>query len=367
MIVTLLIFSTAYFIFILFLILGWRRGDALQIEKEMGTALVSVIVPFRNEAPNLPHLFSCLQKQSYPAVKFEVVFVNDHSTDDSEFVFKNIPLQFSLLHLPSGVHGKKNALQYGISQAKGELLVFTDADCTMESEWLSNMASAFENEKVKLVLGPVDYSTNTSIFSKFETLDFLSLVASGGALCNLGFPVYGNAANMAVRKNIFDEISEPFNNKRSSGDDVFLVHAVHEKYKFGVLFLQLRNALVSTQPVGTFREFLSQRLRWASKSGSYRNVSSILISFLVLSFNVTLFAFFLIACFNVKYSFVLGIGLLVKTIADIVFFSVTLPFFNKFHLVRYVVPFQFFYFAYIVIIGFASFFISPTWKGRKVS
>ena len=149
-----------YLLLLFFPIVAWQQMPFTSAEKYKGK--VSVIIPFRNEEANLKRLVEALKVQTYPW--FEVLFVNDHSTDDSlnvlrRLVEKDIPFSFSIISL-EGTQGKKAAIAAGIAQATGEIIVTTDADCWFDRNWLLAMTSGFNNSQTQMVTGPVVSSFN---------------------------------------------------------------------------------------------------------------------------------------------------------------------------------------------------------------
>src|SRR5690606_8705269 len=98
------------------------------------TIKISIVVAVRNEEKNIASLLESLIKQDYPKHQYEVILVDDHSTDGTIELLKNLsspPLNLIILQLPVGVTSKKSAISSGINTASGELIVTTDADCTM--------------------------------------------------------------------------------------------------------------------------------------------------------------------------------------------------------------------------------------------
>ena len=118
-----------YAILISFYRAGWNGLDLFQAKGQDPDQKLSVVIAARNEEENIGNLLSSIAIQTYPQHLFEVVVVDDHSTDNtiaiaSRFSFvKIIKLQFDNIN-----SYKKKAIETGIAAASGDLIVITDAD-----------------------------------------------------------------------------------------------------------------------------------------------------------------------------------------------------------------------------------------------
>ena len=146
-----------YLILILYFIAGNQRLEEVS-SKNSTNISVSVIIPFRNEENNIENLVSSLTRQSYSNGILEFIFIDDHSEDSSNDLIRQKINQFDapikLLSLKE-TFGKKAAIQKGVEEAIGDMILTTDADCTMNKNWVTTMANAFEQNEGGLVLGRV--------------------------------------------------------------------------------------------------------------------------------------------------------------------------------------------------------------------
>lgn len=260
-------------------------------------AKVSVIVAVRNEALNIEALLKSLLAQNYPSHLFEIIIVDDHSTDSTsrlveEFIAqKREPRNLKLINLGgTDGSGKKAAIDHGIKSSEGKFIVITDADCTAGIQWVSTIASYFSMHKPKMILGPVRMTDTGSFFGKLQSIEFMSLISSAAGSCNAGFPILANGANIAFTRHAYESCGGFSGNMQfPSGDDMFLMMSI--KRKFGekaIQFLRSEKAIVNTPATPGFKAFIQQRLRWVSKSRGYTDPFLISSSVIVLLVNVWL-------------------------------------------------------------------------------
>ena len=227
--------------------------------------------------------------------KFEVIYVDDFSEDNSlELLKKNIKKNnIRVLSVPDdfskNAH-KKRAVRFGIENAKGMIIVTTDADCVHDEEWLKSLVLSFDSV-TGFVSGPVEFETDNGLFSEFQKLEFAGLVLCGAGLIGSGHPTICNAANIAYRKKVFDEVGG-FKDQMnlSSGDDELLMQKIAKDSDFKVKFCIDKKSIVRTFPNKTIGDFYQQRKRWASKGLFYSDKSLVLKLIFIYTFYVGLAA-----------------------------------------------------------------------------
>lgn len=260
------IFFIVYFLILVVFLAGWKR--AVQPAPEAHTpkgrpGLISVVIPVRNEAHTILHLLEDLSRQGYR--RFEVVAVDDHSTDETLWVLEHFPME-NLRVVRNAGEGKKSAIATGVKHSRGRIIVTTDADCSVPPSWLQSFDNAFRHPTLMMAFGGVRMSGPERFFDALQTLEFSSLVGTSAATAALGAPTMCNGANLAFRKKVFNEVGGYTGNAHiASGDDEFLMRKVHERHRDGVRFINTPEALVTTTTQPNVRSFFHQRLRWASK------------------------------------------------------------------------------------------------------
>ena len=176
-----------------------------------------------------------------------------------------------------------------------------------------------------------------------------------------------NGANLAYEKKAFDEAGGFEGIDRiASGDDMLLMHKIQKIYPAQIMYLKSANAVVQTQPAGTLKDFMNQRIRWASKADKYtdRKITAVLL--LVYTFNAWIF-FMALCSFFYLYAFYLFLLLFtVKTIVELFFLFPVARFFRMQKLLWWFLPAQPFHIIYTLIAGWLGKFGTYKWKGRRV-
>ena len=346
---------------------GWKKIEPFNLEVGSKNLTVSIVVAVRNEEENINSLVKNLKSQDYNASLFDIIIIDDHSIDNTLEILKNEKIECSNLKISSlekGVIGKKQAILKGVKLSSSDIILTTDADCKFSNSWISNMVNKFSNIDVNLISGPVAYHLEDTIFAKMQSLEFLSLVGSGAACVGLNKPIFCNAANMAYRRNVFLEVNDYKNNNVFSGDDVFLLHKIKNKYNGSTLFLKSFESIVYTSPLSNVKDFINQRIRWASKSNSYKDFDSIIVAILVFLVNFSLVMLLLLSPFSFFYFKYFILFFLLKLFCDYIFLKPILGFLKKNDLIKLIFPLQIIYPFYITLIAVLSNLFSFNWKGR---
>ncbi|MEI7594664.1 MAG: glycosyltransferase [Bacteroidota bacterium] len=361
-----------YLALIIKYIFYWRTYKADYKSNSSILSGVSVIVVARNEEITLTETIKSILNQTYPKDKFELIIVNDNSTDSTQVIISNYlkasyNIKSILLDESKNEYSKKCGIEKAIRNSSFDLILVTDADCTAGTEWINTIANCFSNTNTMFVSAPVVFKKTRSIFSKLLFVEFASLIGAGAASIIERKPMMCNGANMAFRKEIFYEVNGYEGNRENpSGDDVFLMMKIFKKYKNGIIFLKERNAIIKTQMPNTLKLFIEQRLRWASKVKNY-NERHILFNGLIvflINFLILITAVFSFVNTSAFYAFLAVY--FIKSTVDYVFLLDVLKFFENRKLSKYIIFEELFYVFYVTIIFFLSFRGSYFWKGRKI-
>lgn len=329
---------------------------------------LSLIVAFRNEEKKLPSLLAALKNQTLSNDLFEIILVNDHSTDNSISTVREHSSKLQnkrVIELPNELNGKKAALSFGFGLAVNQIIVFTDADCVPSERWLESISQS-AGSGVDFIVGAVAMTTDDSFSSKTQSLEYSSLMATAAGSCGINHPVIASSANLAFRKDVFENINNQLNPTVSSGDDMFLLHQAKRVKGCKISFLNDADAIVRTGTVSSISGALNQRKRWASKSVYYKDFDTIFVGFTVLLFNLMLISLLLWAIFDIRLLLLYAILLIIKLFVDYLFIGNYLKFINHRKLLRIFLPLQLLYPLYVVYSFTVGIVNKGNWKGRKI-
>jgi len=362
-----------------------------------------VVIPFRNEAENLPILLNSLSQLNYTTSKFEIFMVDDASEDASvqicsDFITSHPEVQINLLDNRRFSNSpKKDAISTAIKNAGFEYIITTDADCEIPENWLQAYNEIILETGAKLVAGPVKiaespfnsshkggepHSSNIKIsdtspnlntnqenrwlkyFQAFQEMDFMSLQAAGAGGFGLGKAFMCNGANLCYEKAAFLK-ADGFtgNDDISSGDDVFLLQKFTEK-KLPVYFLKCADAIVITKPQQDLTTLISQRIRWAAKTPAYKSSFAKLVGLTVLFMNFSLVIGGFLALFSIFPYQPLLFAFFFKFILDFALLFHSAEFFDRNDVLRNYFWSSLIYPVFSSYVAILSLFSGYEWKGR---
>jgi cellulose synthase/poly-beta-1,6-N-acetylglucosamine synthase-like glycosyltransferase len=365
----------------LWMLIRWLRIDTYTTPTptpDLPATFISVIVVARNEEENIVHLLQDIENQRYATGQYEVIIVDDHSSDRTVEVVEAFAIEASFRvrilkladlvqqPLPDGNY-KKTGIEWGVREAQGELIVTTDGDCRVGKNWLQTYGTFYASSGAKFISGPVTFFDEKSVFEKMQTVEFASLIGSGAATLAMGIPTMCNGANLAYEKAVFEEVSG-YNgvSGTASGDDLFLLHKVYTKYADKVFFLKSQEAIVSTHAKATIQEFYWQRKRWAGKWNLYKDKRVTLLAVFVFVCNASLTASLVaLTCgFLPLNLFFAGLGL--RFGVEFIMLASVLTFLQKPQASWWIIPLQAFYFLYVTFFGLVAQKKGYVWKERNL-
>jgi cellulose synthase/poly-beta-1,6-N-acetylglucosamine synthase-like glycosyltransferase len=306
-------------------------------------------------------------KQTLPSDQIEIIVVDDGSTDTTVTIIKSYADKgVRLLELSNEIGGKKAALTKGIAAAKHDIIVTTDADCTYPTNWLNTLLNYRSEQDAVFVAAPVKYTKENSFFEKFQSLDFLALQGITIAAVSKQFFNMCNGANLLYTKEAFEKVNgfEGIDHI-PTGDDMLLMEKIDAAYPGKVKYCFSQEAIVETLPALGLKAFIQQRIRWASKSTTYKNTNIKLVLLLVYLVNLGLLSLTLMSLYNTYYLQSTLLLLLIKTIFEYPFMIRVTRFFDKQYLLPWFILAQPFHIVYTTLSASLSFFKSYEWKGRK--
>lgn len=184
---------------------------------------ISVVVPFHNVEEYIEDCISALLSQHYPQDCYEIILVDNNSTDRTAEIARRYPQLKLLSESKAGPYAARNR---GVAKSKGAIVAFTDSDCTPHEDWLQRIREAMSDPVVRIVQGRLHFaceSLGLSILSDYEAEKAAYTFSASTKEI-----YYGYTGNMAVRRGIFDMVG-PFLEMNRGADTVF-VHRVIAEY-----------------------------------------------------------------------------------------------------------------------------------------
>jgi len=353
------------------MIKGWAALKTPEIKPGTARTKVTVLIAARDEEDNIRATIEDLLAQDYPKELTEIIIVDDHSTDGTAAIISSYANQgITLLQLredqPLNSY-KKKAIAGAIKLSSGNLMVATDADCRMGSQWLSTVVGYFEANDLLMISSPVAYFQERSLFERMQTLEFSYLIGMGASFIGNNQASTCNGANLAYRKDIFYEVGGFTGiDDLASGDDELLLQKVAARFPGRIGFLKKREAIVYTHAKHNLESFLNQRRRWASKSTKYKDKRIIALAVSIWFLNVLLIVNALLGFYD-SYFFKLFLAqMLIKSIFEIIFILPVLSFLKRTKLIGLIVILSPIHIIYLVYVGIKGNTGKYAWKGRMV-
>ena len=270
-ILTLAILSLFYMLALIWILLGLER---IRMRFTDDKPFVSVVVAARNEQYNIRSLLTTLTRQTYSDTRYEIIIVDDESKDDTAAIANSFNDPLIRVVQTSGrskvVSPKKNAINLGIQNARGDIILLTDADCLPPIGWIEGMVRLFA-PNVGMVIGfsPAELPRLRFPFGHLLALESMSLAAIAAGTAGRGYPATCNGRNLAYRKNVYEQVGgfERINNFISGDDDLMLKLVQRTEWKIQYAYDAALS--VPTQLVKNAKQFANQRLRHASKGFFY--------------------------------------------------------------------------------------------------
>ncbi len=324
---------------------------------------LTVIIPFRNEAQQLPKLCEALLLQkSLPA---KILFVDDHSNDGSDTIIRtqlkvrNVP--YEILKL-SDLTGKKHALMTGVQHANTTYCLMMDADVWFDAKFFENLPEPGEYEMQILPVRMI----GDSPFTRILELEYGSFQILQG-LVTREKPLMASGANLLVKTTIYKQFNSLEEHAhRSSGDDQYaLAQFLRKNRKIRTYFDQ--KLAVYTQTPQTFKELFRQRVRWMGNNTQGHDWRATFFSALVLVFNTAFLIFIATALFQNKL-LLLAVIFLIKILIDLVFYMAWFHRNSTWGLILYLPALSILYPFYLITLGLSYLLMSRNllWKNRPV-
>jgi cellulose synthase/poly-beta-1,6-N-acetylglucosamine synthase-like glycosyltransferase len=326
------------------------------------TTNISVIVACRNEQFRLPILFECISRQDYPKELFEVLIVDDNSTDRTFETVSEYSGSFKLSILKNVGRGKKEAIRTGVNASSGRLIITTDADCTIGKSWLKTIEAFFVKNNPDMIIGPVVLNEGRGLFGKFQELEYMGLQGITAGTVSSGNGIMCNGANLSFTREAYLNSTDNLHFELASGDDIFLLHSLKKETCSKILWLESPDAVVSTAASSTLLSFARQRTRWISKWHAYSDRYTILTGIFTLTAILAQLSSMIAVFFNLSFISIFLAVLILKSVPDFLILNNTIRRYGRKRVIFLFFPAELIYPVYVVVVFLISLISFPAGK-----
>lgn len=321
---------------------------------------LSVIIALKNEATHVNELVKALLKQTYDSNLYEVIFVDDNSTDDTYSLLTSLTEQHANMTVLKAVDkpypAKKGALAIGIHASHFPHLLFTDGDCVPQERWIESFAAEFSNNK-DILIGAAPFYSTGSLLNKIVCYENLVNTMLTISFLALRRPYSAVGRSIGYSKEAYRKVKgfEQTMDTVSGDDDLFIREAVRNNLQIGILTSQ--RALVFSHTPDTFQSYNNQKVRHLKTSHHYPLATQSAI-FLWHECNYIAQYFFLLA-FLSPFAYAVSAT---KIVLDIVMYSVFQKKLGYKFSVTNIFLFSFSYELLLLFNLLNSIFKKPQWK-----
>jgi glycosyltransferase involved in cell wall biosynthesis len=328
---------------------------------------VSIIICAKNEAENLRKNLPLILSQQYyneaGLVNYEVIVVNDNSTDDTANVLQEMELRYDhLWDVISGeegrvLQGKKFALSKGVAHAKHNWLLLTDADCAPASDdWLAHMVAPLATGK-EIVAGYGGYYAAKGFLNAFIRWETLHTFLQYSAYALAGKPYMAVGRNLACTKDILlaAQKSDIWNALPSGDDDLLVAIAGNAQ---NTAIVSNKSAFTRSEAKSTLADWIKQKQRHLSTGKYYKEGSKLLLGAYATAHAALWLCFFVLLFSGFRY-----VAIIVFSVRCFIYWSLWAMTASKLKEKKLVYLFPLFDFGWMVY-NFA-FFPYITWKNKQ--
>jgi len=354
-----LLVLAAYAVQAVLLLYGLRKGLD---NNGASRPTVSIVIAARNEQENIRESAESALQQTYPKELFEVIVVDDESSDHTGMILEELRVQHTNLKvvraLPNrDLRGKPNALAQGIDVASGEVVMITDADCVVPKTWVESTARRF-TEGVGLI-GGITLQRATDPFTGMQSLDWAYLLGMASATASLHYPLGSIGNNLSFRKAAYEDIGGYRKLRFSVTEDYTLVQGIIRTGRWKYLYPVDPTMVVESKPCPDWQTLIRQKQRWG-KGGLDMKLGG--FGVMVVGFLMHTTPFILLYWGDI---IVVSAILMAKVVLDYIFLYQVLKRLQRTAELRYFYWFELYFLIYVVYLPFLVFFGGKVrWKDR---
>ncbi|GAB4179532.1 MAG: glycosyltransferase [Calditrichia bacterium] len=321
----------------------------------------SVVIAVKNGADSLPSLIQSLAGQNIDWDKGEVIFALNNCDDESEAIVEEASHQYNYMtyfhekNIPEGISPKKYALSKALQQAKGDVILQTDADCQLPENWILSHLSIYQRfPETQAVYGLFKYNLPAGIASWFihteKLLGFIISVAS--IVHERAILAFGVNLSYRLPKDRLIQLMKDHWTVLSGDDDLTIQQLSAQGIP--IRFCDETESYPTTEIPLSFRSFIRQRLRHLGAGKRYSFFPRIFYTALISSWTLILFLFPFIS-----YGY---IGLGIKLVLDIILFGIFAGKYNYMFNLFGLFLLEVVYIPYVWLIGILSRILPTKWK-----
>jgi cellulose synthase/poly-beta-1,6-N-acetylglucosamine synthase-like glycosyltransferase len=326
---------------------------------------VAIVIAARNEEENIGRCLDSIVALSYPVHLLDVIVVDDRSTDRTASIIQQYsrshPHIRSLMAEPGKgtLCGKTNAVAQGIEATAGDIILFTDADCTVQSGWVEETVKYYTSPAIGVVAGFTSLRSR-SAFESIQALDWFVLFSVAAATVRLRYPVTAVGNNLSVRRSAYDAVGGYRTIPFSVTEDYALFHAITHHDPYEARFPLDPRTLVESEPCRHWGDLYRQKVRWFT-GGRGMDIKSLLIFTIPYGFNAGL-----ILATLLQPSLLVAACVALKLLVDLFLSLPSLVRFKRTLLLRHFLLFEVYYIAYVLLFPIIVLFATNVvWKQRK--
>ena len=220
----------------------------------MKTPAYSLIIPVYNRPQELDELLACIQLQEFR--DFEVVVIEDGSTDDAAQIIEKYKASFDLSYYVKENGGQGFARNYAFERAKGDFFIILDSDALLEPTYLNEVDKAIQADHLDLFGGPDKDHPSFSPIQKAISYSMTSFLTTGGIRGkekNIGGQFHPRSFNMGISRKVY-EATGGFKITRMGEDIEFSIRCISMGFKSGLIPM----AFIYHKRRTDFRQFYNQ-------------------------------------------------------------------------------------------------------------
>jgi len=273
MIDSLIIFTGFYSFFYLVVAITVAIGELRYRNQKLPEVLpsVSVVVCARNEERSIRRCLDSLVKLDYPRDKMEILLVDDESEDSTRSILNDYADRYAFIKVlsaesePDDLSAKQRPLNLGIRQSSGEIVLITDADCTVQPGWIKGHIAAYE-KNVGIVGGITKISRqNKGLFARIQVSELVAKFAVAMGSSGIGLPITIMGNNFSIRRSIYQSLGGFSKIESNIVEDMALMNAIVRNTEYRMSWAGNDGSVVETESENTLQSLVNQRLRWISE------------------------------------------------------------------------------------------------------